>query len=76
MCRAGALGAACRAPTGVVMVSVTATVVCLTALTTASGFIAPLAGRYDAPVARSGSKAALRMMSTENGDDKPLVFPR
>lgn len=58
------------------MVSFTAVVVVsLTASTTVSGFIAPLAGRCDAPVARSDSKAPLRM-STEQGDDVPLVFPR
>lgn len=58
------------------MVSFTAAaVVHLTALTAVSGFIAPLAGRCDAPVVRSDSKAALRM-STEQGDDEPLVFPR
>ncbi|CAM9928832.1 unnamed protein product [Pylaiella littoralis] len=58
------------------MLSITATaVVCLTALMTANGFVAPLAGRCDAPVASFKSKPALRM-STEQGGDEPLVFPR
>ncbi|CAM9242241.1 unnamed protein product [Ectocarpus sp. 13 AM-2016] len=57
------------------MAPIMAAVVFLAAMTAANGFIAPLAGRHNAPLARSYSTAALQM-STEGGDDKPFVFPR
>lgn len=58
------------------MTSITGGVVCLlAALATASAFVAPQAVRYGAPMASSASKTAFRM-SSEGGDDTPLVFPR
>lgn len=60
---------------GAVMAPIMAAVVFLAAMAAANGFVAPLAGRHHAPLARSDAQAALQM-STGGGDDKPLVFPR
>lgn len=60
---------------GFEMMSVTGGLVCLATLATTSAFVAPLAVRYGTPSASSSSQAALRM-SSEGGDDTPLVFPR
>lgn len=57
------------------MMPVTGGLVCLATLTTTNAFVAPLAARYGTPLASSASQAALRM-SSEGGDDTPLVFPR
>lgn len=60
---------------GFEMMPVTGGLVCLATLTTTNAFVAPLAARYGTPLASSASQAALRM-SSEGGDDTPLVFPR
>ena len=50
-------------------------VLCFTALVTTDAFLAPLVGRYHAPLEPSVLKGTTPRMST-GGEDEPLVFRR